>query len=43
MQEEGGMTETQILTIERIIAAAINETAPGDPDALAGRIVAALL
>ena len=37
------MTETQIPTIERIIAAAINETAPGEPDALAARIVAALL
>src|SRR5215831_19398520 len=42
MQEEGGMAGTQIPSIERIIAATINENASGDPDALAAHIVAAL-
>ena len=40
--EESGMTATEIPSIERIVANSINETARGDPDALAARIVAAL-
>ena len=36
------MTKGEIPTIQRIIANTINETARGDPDALAARIVAAL-
>jgi len=36
------MAGTQIPSIERIIAATINEKASGDPDALAAHIVAAL-
>jgi hypothetical protein len=39
---EAGMAGTQIPSIERIIAATINEKASGDPDALAAHIVAAL-
>src|SRR5215831_3718222 len=42
MLEEAGMAGTQIPSIERIIAATINEKASGDPDALAAHIVAAL-
>src|ERR1700719_2502855 len=41
--EESRMSEADIPTVERIIIAnTINETARGDPDALAARIVAAL-
>jgi hypothetical protein len=40
--EESGMPESDSATVERIIANTINETARGDPDALAARIVAAL-
>jgi hypothetical protein len=40
--EESGMPEGDSATVERIIANTINETARGDPDALASRIVAAL-
>src|SRR3984893_11535326 len=40
--EESGMPEGDSADIERIIANTINETARGDPDALAARIVAAL-
>jgi hypothetical protein len=40
--EENGMSERDSATVERIIANTINETARGDPDALAARIVAAL-
>jgi hypothetical protein len=40
--EESGMPEGDSADIERIIASTINETARGDPDALAARIVAAL-
>ena len=40
--EESGMSEGDSAAIERIIANTINETARGDPDALAARIVAAL-
>src|SRR5215472_6579669 len=36
------MSEGDIASIERIIANTINESARGDPDALAARIVAAL-
>ena len=36
------MSERDSATVERIIANTINETARGDPDALAARIVAAL-
>src|ERR1700731_2975799 len=36
------MAEGDIPAVERIIADTINETARGDPDALAARIVAAL-
>jgi hypothetical protein len=36
------MPEGDSATVERIIANTINETARGDPDALASRIVAAL-
>ena len=36
------MSECDSATVERIIANTINETARGDPDALAARIVAAL-
>ena len=36
------MAGGQIPSIERIVAETINETARGDPDILAGRIVAAL-
>jgi hypothetical protein len=40
--EESGMPEGDSAAVERIIANTINETARGDPDALAARIVAAL-
>src|SRR5438105_12422812 len=40
--QEGGMSKGDISAVERIIANIINETARGDPDALAARIVAAL-
>jgi hypothetical protein len=40
--EENGMSECDSATVERIIANTINETARGDPDVLAARIVAAL-
>ena len=40
--EENGMLERDSATVERIIANTINETARGDPDALAARIVADL-
>jgi hypothetical protein len=40
--EESGMPESDSATVERIIANTINETARGDPDALAARIVEAL-
>jgi hypothetical protein len=40
--KESGMPEGDRAAIERIIANTINETARGDPDALATRIVAAL-
>jgi hypothetical protein len=36
------MSECDSATVERIIANTINETARGDPDALAARIVVAL-
>src|SRR5207237_1006728 len=36
------MSEADAAAVERIIATTINETARGDPDALAARIVAAL-
>jgi len=36
------MSRADVPTVERIIADTINETARGDPDALAFRIVAAL-
>jgi hypothetical protein len=36
------MLKGDISTVERVIANTINETARGDPDALASRIVAAL-
>jgi hypothetical protein len=36
------MARTEVPSIERIIANTINDTARGDPDALAARIVAAL-
>jgi hypothetical protein len=36
------MSERDSATVERVIANTINETARGDPDALAARIVAAL-
>jgi hypothetical protein len=36
------MSGIDVAAIERIIAKTINETARGDPDALAARIVAAL-
>ena len=36
------MSEAQNPAIERIVANTINDTARGDPDALAGRIIAAL-
>ena len=36
------MSKGDISAVERIIANTINETARGDPDALAARIVAAL-
>jgi hypothetical protein len=36
------MSRANIAVVERIIAETINETARGDPDALAARIVAAL-
>jgi hypothetical protein len=36
------MSECDSATLERVIANTINETARGDPDALAARIVAAL-
>src|ERR1700730_1686876 len=41
-EQEGGMSKGDISAVERIIANTINETARGDPDALAARIVAAL-
>src|SRR5260370_41340631 len=41
-EQEGGMSKRDISAVERIIANTINETARGDPDALAARIVAAL-
>jgi hypothetical protein len=40
--KESGMPEGDSAAVERIIANTINETARGDPDALAARIVAAL-
>jgi hypothetical protein len=40
--EESGMSERDSATVERIIANTINETARGDLDGLAARIVAAL-
>jgi hypothetical protein len=40
--EENGMSERDNATVERTIANTINETARGDPDALAARIVADL-
>jgi hypothetical protein len=40
--EENGMSERDSATVERVIANTINETARGDPDDLAARIVAAL-
>jgi hypothetical protein len=36
------MSKVEAAAVERIIANTINETARGDPDALAARIVAAL-
>jgi hypothetical protein len=36
------MSKADISAVERIVANTINETASGDPDALATRIVAAL-
>jgi hypothetical protein len=36
------MSKADVAAVERIIANTINETARGDPDALAARIVAAL-
>jgi hypothetical protein len=36
------MSRADVPAVERIIANTINETARGDPDALAARIVAAL-
>jgi hypothetical protein len=36
------MSKVEAPAVERIIANTINETARGDPDALAARIVAAL-
>jgi hypothetical protein len=39
---ESGMSKRDISAVERVIANTINETARGDPDALAARIVAAL-
>jgi hypothetical protein len=40
--KESGMPEGDSAAVERIIANTINETARGDPDALASGIVAAL-
>jgi hypothetical protein len=40
--EESGMSEANSAAVERIIANTINDTARGDPDDLAARIVAAL-
>src|ERR1700749_704310 len=40
--QESGMSKGDISAVGRIIANTINETARGDPDALAARIVAAL-
>jgi hypothetical protein len=40
--KESGMPEGDSAAVERVIANTINETALGDPDALAARIVAAL-
>ena len=40
--EEIGMSKGDSTTVERIIANTINETARGDPDALAARIIATL-
>jgi hypothetical protein len=42
MDEENGMSGIDVAAIERIVANTINETARGDPDALAARIVAAV-
>jgi hypothetical protein len=42
LDEENGMSERDNATVKRIIANTINETARGDPDALAARIVADL-
>jgi hypothetical protein len=42
MDEENGMSGIDVAAIERIVANTIVETARGDPDALAFRIVAAL-
>jgi hypothetical protein len=42
MDEENGMLGIDVAAIERIVANTIVETARGDPDALASRIVAAL-
>src|SRR5271156_137966 len=39
---EREMSRADVPTVKRIIADTINETARGDPDALAARIVAAL-
>jgi hypothetical protein len=40
--QESGTPESDSAAVERIIANTINETARGDPDALAARIVADL-
>jgi hypothetical protein len=40
--KESRMPEGDSAAVERVIANTINETARGDPDALAARIVAAL-
>src|ERR1700719_539025 len=40
--QESGMPKVEAPAVERIIANTIKETARGDPDALASRIVAAL-
>jgi hypothetical protein len=42
MDEENGMSRIDVAAVERIVANTIVETARGDPDALASRIVAAL-
>jgi len=42
MDEENGVLGIDVAAVEQIIAKTINETARGDPEALACRIVAAL-